>query len=830
MNTRKIQRGMGWLLTVLLVMSMVLVVSPLPTQAAYGGTITVKITNVSRRYSEAKLFLEKINAYRKQSGESALVMDSTYLENAMVRAAEVALYADTTVSPSGKSPSRFVTGTGYGGQLAAYDVRSLDALLNDFKQDAQSNTTLLNSNFQSVGIGDIIVNGRKYVCVLVSDKAANPVSDAVLEQSGVTVDQQIETMPQYLSNISSPYSAGYSVDCGASLAACVRVTNLAYPTASVILSSYGAQVTLTDTSIFNYKNERVYAVKPGVVSMIIAFTGVSKSVSCQLTAVGRSFGDCIFDTIPDQVYTGSPITPKLTIRGSNNETLVNGTDYAVTYSNNINVGSATVKITGKGLYEGQNKTMYFNIVLGGTNPSDSLSINLTASASNIAEGESVTVKVVPVGGNAPITYTYDYAAYGTQQWTTVKSGTTNTSCRYTPTAANRYYLRVTAVDAKGMTARQSLMVIVQASLTVKGSFTPTAPTVGSTVKGTISSTGGVAPIKYAIYYQKPSSGSWITLSDYSTNTTASFKPTKAGTYQLCFKAKDANNTIAKQYVSVKVTSSTLTNRSTVSATDIDLATSVTMKGAASGGVTPYPYSFHYKKAAESTWHTLQNFSTNGSVTFKPSVQTTYNLCIKVKDATDHVEKRYIDLSVNPRLVNNASLSSANIVLGKSVTIKGAASGGKAPYQYSYWYHLAGNSTFAKLKDFSTAASVSFTPKAAGRCYFRVKVKDATGHILSKDLFVDITSDLANKSTVTPTSVTAGKSVTVKCSASGGSGTYQYAVYFWKPGTNGYILSSDYATTATRTVKLSVKGTYKLLVKVKDGAGTIVRKEFTVQST
>ena len=33
-------------------------------------------------------------------------------------------------------------------------------------------------------------------------------------------------------------------------------------------------------------------------------------------------------------------------------TLVNGTDYSVSYSNNTNIGTATVTITGKGTYSG----------------------------------------------------------------------------------------------------------------------------------------------------------------------------------------------------------------------------------------------------------------------------------------------------------------------------------------------------------------------------------------------------------------------------------------------------------------------------------------------
>ncbi|MDR3225481.1 MAG: hypothetical protein LBT52_04185 [Clostridiales Family XIII bacterium] len=61
--------------------------------------------------------------------------------------------------------------------------------------------------------------------------------------------------------------------------------------------------------------------------------------------------------IADYIYTGKAITPgvKVTV-GS--KTLVKDTDYSVTYSGNINIGTATVTVTGKGNYSGTVKTTF----------------------------------------------------------------------------------------------------------------------------------------------------------------------------------------------------------------------------------------------------------------------------------------------------------------------------------------------------------------------------------------------------------------------------------------------------------------------------------------
>ncbi len=64
--------------------------------------------------------------------------------------------------------------------------------------------------------------------------------------------------------------------------------------------------------------------------------------------------------ISDKTYTGAAQTQNLTIKVGS-ATLKNGTDYTVAYSNNTNVGTATVTITGKGNYAGSiSKTFKIN--------------------------------------------------------------------------------------------------------------------------------------------------------------------------------------------------------------------------------------------------------------------------------------------------------------------------------------------------------------------------------------------------------------------------------------------------------------------------------------
>ena len=68
--------------------------------------------------------------------------------------------------------------------------------------------------------------------------------------------------------------------------------------------------------------------------------------------------------IASYTYTGRKITPAVRMQ-IGGRTLVKGTDYTATYTNNVNVGTATVKITGKGEYAGT-LTKTFKVLPQGT--------------------------------------------------------------------------------------------------------------------------------------------------------------------------------------------------------------------------------------------------------------------------------------------------------------------------------------------------------------------------------------------------------------------------------------------------------------------------------
>lgn len=65
-----------------------------------------------------------------------------------------------------------------------------------------------------------------------------------------------------------------------------------------------------------------------------------------------NLGDCTVADIPEQVWTGRAVEPELAIVNEAGISLVEGVDYSVGYSSNVNVGKANVIMRGKGNYRG----------------------------------------------------------------------------------------------------------------------------------------------------------------------------------------------------------------------------------------------------------------------------------------------------------------------------------------------------------------------------------------------------------------------------------------------------------------------------------------------
>lgn len=93
-------------------------------------------------------------------------------------------------------------------------------------------------------------------------------------------------------------------------------------------------------------------VKVGTASVAIRAEGEQHGMTVKMFTIKHAeIKDATISGISNKTYNGSAQTQKITVK-ANGTTLKEGTDYTVSYSNNVNPGTATVTISGKGNYEG----------------------------------------------------------------------------------------------------------------------------------------------------------------------------------------------------------------------------------------------------------------------------------------------------------------------------------------------------------------------------------------------------------------------------------------------------------------------------------------------
>ena len=293
-------------------------------------------------------------------------------------------------------------------------------------------------------------------------------------------------------------------------------------------------------------------------------------------------------------------------------------------------------------------------------------------------------------------------------------------------------------------------------------------------------------------------------------------------------------TVNYVYAANTVVVKDLKNNSTLSAESIKLGSSITAKCSAADGTGSYQYAVYYKQKSQSKWTTAQSYGTNATVTFKPGSVTTYDVCIKVKDSAGTEVKKYFDVTVTAEktLANTSALSATSVTLGSSVTAKCSATGGTGSYKYAVYYKQKTQSKWTSAQSYSSTATVTFKPGSATDYEVCVKVKDSSGTEVKKYFDVTVTSQkpLSNTSTLSATSIKLGSSFTAKGSATGGKSPYQYAVLYKQKSQSKWTEKQAFKSNASVSITPGKATTYDVCVKVKDGAGTIEKKYFTVKVT
>ncbi len=178
--------------------------------------------------------------------------------------------------------------------------------------------------------------------------------------------------------------------------------------------------------------------------------------------------------------------------------------------------------------------------------------------------------------------------------------------------------------------------------------------------------------------------------------------------------------------------------SDISAKEIVLGETVTVNAKAVLGDGDYTYAVLYRKKTDTKWTVKQNYSTNDTIVVKPAKATDYDVCVKVKDSTGKIVKKFFEVKVNEKLKNTSTISAATIKKGNTVTLNGSATGGMGGYTYAVLYKKKAETKWTTRQGYKDNSEILVRPYTNTDYDICIKVKDKTGTIAKKYFTVTVT--------------------------------------------------------------------------------------------
>lgn len=222
----------------------------------------------------------------------------------------------------------------------------------------------------------------------------------------------------------------------------------------------GKELTFTiDTAKANLENGWHTLIAKFVGSQNMAAQAETKQVFIRQAGIARA--DIAVEG-KSFTYTGSPITPAVSVTLKNGTQLIEGTDYTLAYTNHTNAGTATVTVTGIGNYIGTAKKTF--VISKAAAPEISW-----PTASAITCGEKVSDSLLSGGSTQ----------YGTFAWsddvqdTTPTVGTSSYKVVFTPSEATKNNYETITTTEKDVSLTVNAKSLTGARVTVSGSYTYT---------------------------------------------------------------------------------------------------------------------------------------------------------------------------------------------------------------------------------------------------------------------------------------------------------------------------------------------------------------------
>ena len=319
---------------------------------AASSTATMDIT-VKENYTYAYNVLKLVNIEREIEGVPKLTMDKELLDAAMLRASELVIYYSHT-RPNGKTPGT-TCGKVYAENIAAFPKIPRNAV-EGWMCSPPHRKTMLSKDYISTGIGVVECDGNLYWVQLFGKNRLNVIST---KPSDREITKTITALTDKL-KLSYLGKTEFNYDDIKKSKTNIIVQNLEIPRVQIEIKSNDLKYESSNSKILKVNSSGTMDfVSSGEAKLTVSLKS-NKAVSInQKIKIKREnyIPDLQISGIKNYIYTGKEIIPQIIIKDGD-YTLIKDKDYKITYTNNKNIGTASIYIEGIGKYSGEIKKTF----------------------------------------------------------------------------------------------------------------------------------------------------------------------------------------------------------------------------------------------------------------------------------------------------------------------------------------------------------------------------------------------------------------------------------------------------------------------------------------
>jgi len=319
------------------------------------------------------------------------------------------------------------------------------------------------------------------------------------------------------------------------------------------------------------------------------------------------------------LYTGKPIVPKISLKVGDKQ-LQQDVDFDVEITDNIDVGTAHVKIEGKGKFNGVVENTFT------IEPVPAKSLSFYADNTDFEyNGTAHTIHIAVKFGDITLTEGKDYTV---EYKDNINPGNASAKLNFTGNFSGAMNIPFTIRKAFINTSELSSDTV---------DFTKKITAVASAA-------GGKEPYRYAFYVKQVKSAKWKALSDYSDKQEVSYTPGFISDYIFKVKVKDADESVTEKELPFTVVS-TLNAECSLSPEIVEQSTPVVISAKTEDDPEELEFKYLVRKTTDKKWTTVKTEKNCTSIEYIPSEKGNYSVCVKITDGKDKNTKQYLKLTV-----------------------------------------------------------------------------------------------------------------------------------------------------------------------------------------